>query len=466
MKRPFLMLLPGLLAAAAAAPALTGLQLERSYRAAVDQMIGAGLTVVRSEYQRGWLSSKAETDLLLVIPAGDEQGVGKELVLTLRNRIDHGPLVPDGAILMGRMETYFLANGDSIYPPQQRALVSTRLALLGRNTTTAVDLPARMIAEADDHPGVEFQGLAGELRFDETRDSLAGKLEMTGLTLVKDGQPVMRLRGVTANWKMRRGVGGLLFGDAALGLESGEIADPVQGTRVSLQGFAVESVSSVLDDNVEMRLRYNLAMASVGHRDYGPAEVRVHLGNLSAQVLGRIRESLAETKARNLDQQSRSLAALGILMTNAPLLLRNDPNFAIERLHLETPDGTLEGSLSVQAQGMVWPASDPGEVLSKLNAAASLRLPESVFRSLLEPGARQRTTVALEARRQAGKPVEETGEGQREQDIHRMVEQQLADIIGQGILLRNGQELTFSATLRDGRLEVNGRDFPLPLAPR
>jgi uncharacterized protein YdgA (DUF945 family) len=47
-----------------------------------------------------------------------------------------------------------------------------------------------------------------------------------------------------------------------------------------------------------------------------------------------------------------------------------------------------------------------------------------------------------------------------------MVEQQLADIIGQGILLRNGEELTLAVKLRRGRLAVNGRDFPLPEAIR
>lgn len=459
------MVLPGLLAAAASAPALIGLQLERGYRATVAQMAADGLRVTRSEYQRGWLSSKAETDLVLAMPAGDDQRAPRDLVLTLRNDIDHGPLLQEGAVLMGRVDTQLLANGETMFSPHHPAEFSTRVALLGDKTSVIVDLPARAVAGAGDHPGLEFEGLAGELHFGQTRGSLDGELAMTGLALVVDGQPVIRARGVTANWQMLRGVGGLLFGDARLGLEGIEIADPVQGTRVSLQGFVVESKTRIADEQVEMRLSYTLARASVDDSDYGPADVRLRLGNLSAQVLGRIREQLAQNKARELDRDQKPLAALGILMTNAPHLLQNDPVFAIERLHLETPDGAVEGSLSMQAQGMVWPASDPAEPLRRLTAMASLRLPEPVFRALLEPGARERQVAALEARRLAGEPVEETTQEQREEEIQQMVGQQLADIIGQGILRRNHQELTLSARLRGGRLEINGRGFPLPFAP-
>jgi len=466
MKKTSAWVLLCLLASAAAAPALIGLKLERDYQATVDQMIHKGLKLVRSEYRRGWLSSEAEMDLLLARPTGDGQDNSTDLVLTLRNRIEHGPLIADGSILMARMETQLLADAEPVFPPDRPAVVRTRMELLGRSTTMVINLPSREIAEADGHPGLEFEGLAGEVRFGETRDSLAGELELIGLAMVKDGQRVMRVGGVTANWQMRRGHAGLLFGDAALVLEDAELADPVQGTRVSLQGFAIASASSVLDDNVEMHLDYTLARASVDDRVYGPAELSIRLGNLSAQVLGRVREALAQTNTPNLDEEQKSLAVLDILMTNAPQMLRNDPNFAIERLHVETPDGAVEGSLAVQARGMVWPASDPAEALRKLNAEASLRLPEPVFRALLEPGARQRLVAALEARRLAGKPVEEPTGEQRQQEIQRMVEQQVADIVGQGILLRNGEELTLAVRLRRGRLELNGRDFPMPAAVR
>lgn len=463
MKRSFLIILPGLVAAAAAAPALLGVQLERNYRATVEQMVGDGLRVVRSQYQRGWLSSTAETDLLIAMPTGDNQGGRKDLVLTLRNHIDHGPLIPDGSVLMGRMETELLSDGEPMFSPGGPSQLRTRVALLGQQTTMVVDLPAQTIAEAEGRPGLVFEGLSGELRFGESNGYLAGALEMTGLALVKGAQPVMRVRGATASWQMRRGAGGLLFGNAHLGLDRAEIADPVQGTRVTLQGFAVESTSRVTDDRVDMRLSYTLAQASIDDRAYGPADVRVHLGNLSAEVLGRIREQLAEKKARGLGREQKSLAVLGILMTNAPQLLRSDPSFAIEHLRLDTPDGTIEGNLYAQARGMVWPTSDPTEPLRSLDIKASLRLPEPVFRVLLEPGAREQQAAVLDARRRAGEIIAESTPEQRAVEVQRMVDQQLTDIIRQGILRRDQQALTMSARLRDGRLEINGRRFPLPV---
>ncbi|HEX5803255.1 MAG TPA: DUF945 family protein, partial [Azospira sp.] len=149
-------------------------------------------------------------------------------------------------------------------------------------------------------------------------------------------------------------------------------------------------------------------------------------------------------------------------------LLKHDPEISIDRLSFRTPHGDAALSARVklnaaQAQDF----SNPLLLLAKLDAGVDLRVPEAFVgevavnampgmpaeveqdapaeaTDVAPPAAEELAAAALAARRDA-------------------LQQRIAGLVTQGLLVREGGVLRAQLAMRDGRMTVNGQPFN-PLA--
>ena len=106
----------------------------------------------------------------------------------------------------------------------------------------------------------------------------------------------------------------------------------------------------------------------------------MELSRLSAPVLVRLQQAMEEIKIRQCRMRSGH-SHDGNSNGCRIRAVENDPAIAIKPLRLITPDGTVEGEISLRAEDSAWRSCPNMRALAgKLVADLSLRMPEKLFR--------------------------------------------------------------------------------------
>jgi uncharacterized protein YdgA (DUF945 family) len=153
----------------------------------------------------------------------------------------------------------------------------------------------------------------------------------------------------------------------------------------------------------------------------------------------------------------RAQAAVLALLSNADALLAGDPAIALERLQVDTPEGRLDAQLELRAAGLrVAQMKDAAGALRRIEGKASLRVPEGLLLRFLEQRALQELAEGVEE----GAAV---AEGEIAAVAAEAARQQVASLVAQEVLVREGTQLAAAALWRNGLLTVNGKTVPLTL---
>lgn len=462
-----ILILAGLLLLAV--PAVVGMQTEQRYREMVGQLEMSGFRVTRHDYRRGWFDATAETDLELPVPDPGQQAASPNPVgFTLHSDITHGAFLFSGGEHGGELviDTEILSQGKPLFPADYPAIIQTRVGLDGEGRTL-IDLPAIELSATEGHPAISFQGAKGTLAFRADNSRLAMDVTMPHLQLDKGHQAGFELEGVSLNGDYVRGIEGLMLGATAMQAKRIEMSSAAGGPQLKMQNLDVRGESLAQAGLIKGNIHYALDSMLVDGNTYGPIEVDVQVGNLSPVALAQIQQAMDELAGQQLPPQQRGMAVMGVLLNNGPELLKSNPRFAIERLHVQTPDGVIEGVFQVQPVGLEWAEiSNMAAILNKLEAKAELQMPEPLFLALFEQQARQALVMQIQQQRMLGENVPEPDPEQMAARVAALAQQQLDGLLQQEILVRKGTDISTAASLRSGLLTVNGKSLPLPvLAP-
>ncbi|MFW6041402.1 MAG: DUF945 family protein [Guyparkeria sp.] len=425
MKRlvPFVVVV--LAAAFAAAPFVTGRVMENTL-SGVDRFPGTrdtlGLEV--TDYERGYLESRAESELLLHLP---EQ---EPLRLTLRHRIDQLPGI-DGryATVHTRWEPSDPMLRDElaqVFGDAAGFTLTTALYPNGASRSTG-RVPA---AERDgvDFPGADlvFETTAGgrfdyriegdRLAIDESADGVDDTRMVTeGLRLIASGQ--MAEDGIVWDSEGRFEIDRLAFADA--------------DEQSRLDDLAVRFESARHDDLWGFAVAYEVGEAEVDGESFSDAEMRFVVDRLDA---GAVRSLIQRVEAL------QELAAGGAtvdeavgeaLMAELPALLSRGPRVAIEPLRGTTAEGDTEIRLSAELPDGLAPG-EPNPMMWMAMVSA-----------LVIEGSFQMPIALLEKSAVAG--------GQRAE----VVEEQLAPLVAKGWMAVEDGVVTTTVDFREGNLQLN-----------
>ncbi len=460
--KKFLLLFLLIGAALLAAPGIIGFSVEGRYQVLIDRLEQAGFKVVDESYQRGWFGAMAETRFRTRLPQNQVAGeqTEDELEFSLKSQVIHGPLTPNGFGL-AEIESDIWAEGKSLFPADYPATIRTLVGLDGGGRTQ-LDLPSTELVPAGEGPRVQFGGLSGEVSFDADFEQMAIKARMPGLSIAEGNQTLIRLAEASLDSRSWRGSAGLVLGDGSFTLKTLEFSHPQTINDLSLGQVEVEVESSEQGEQVGGTVTYRLKTAKMGDQTYGPAVLRLEITNLAAPVLVRMRQALDEIEQKNLPEAQRNMAVMAVMMASGPELLKTNPGLALKQFRLVTPDGIVDGDFSLRAVELrLEEIGDSRALLDKLAADLSFRLPERLFRLLLEQQTLLRIAQQFEQGVKEGDEVEMPAPEQLQQMVRTAAAEQLNQLLLQGVVERDGADIVSVASLSNGLLTVNGKTVPL-----
>lgn len=467
MKKLLVVVLVVLAAVFLLAPRLVGGKAQERYEQMVEQLRAGGAQVTGVSYDRGWFGAQANTELVIPLPpaAREIPQLPEELHFSLASTLQHGPLTAMGGLGLAEIKTQILLDGKQLFPADYPAKLHTRVALNG-SSRTAIDLPAIKIPAAGDQPEIDFRGLSGILNISAGFDQVDSRIESPGASLAGDPFEQLDIGEFTLDTQTARGAAGLMLGDIKMAVSHLRMAAGGLPGAVNIDQLYAEGSSSAEGELVSGTVRYRIGSLKVGQQEYKEGEIQLSAGNLAAPVLAQIQKGLDEIQMQRIDPQMQGAAIMSTLITQLPLLLQHDPVLAIDSLRIDTPEGRVEGRFKVQSRDLRWDDLQGSMAfLQKLEADAQLKLPETLFRQLSRLSTERDINREIQLRRDLGEEVAVPPDAELNRMIDNVIEQQIAALLGQKLIVRDGGRLVSTANFQQGRLTVNGERMELPFLP-
>jgi uncharacterized protein YdgA (DUF945 family) len=440
------------------APGVIGFKVQGQYQDMITEMQLNGLEVVSDNYRRGWFGSRAETKFKVPMPS---EVKGSDFEFAMVNEIVHGPLSPDGGMVLAAMDTSFEIDDQALFPGEENTVLRTYVGLDGSGKTL-ITIPALKLAGKPGRPEIQFSGADGSMLFDTGLSQFKMDLKMPGFWVSGEKGESLKFTELELSSSSKAGLFSLFLGSGEFKIKQIAFNNPKNGVVVQIDAVSVSGETSESDGKLALAANYALDAVKVNETVYGPAQFEIEFGNISAQVAAKLQKEMREMRGLKLTKEQESMAMLNLLLGAAPDLLHANPNMKVKRLFVKTPDGDIDGNLAVAANGLQW--SEIGNlqaVLKKIDADAAISVPEKLFRIVMELQAKASLVKQIEQRKKLGHEIATPSEEEMDQLGKEMAGQQLEILLQQELVKREGSNISTQAKLGDGLLSVNGKTVPL-----
>jgi uncharacterized protein YdgA (DUF945 family) len=437
-----------------------GYEIESRYRGLLAEFESAGYRLQEHNYERGFYASKARSTLN--IPYSNMDGQPASLQFEIVSDIAHGPLTPELGWFgdLARFQTTFYHENKPVFPEQLNASIETRLMFSGDGRTTlAMPAFAEPLLLEDGVTRVSFHGLSGTIDFNVVKGTLGTDLHSEGLIVQEADKGNLAIGRISMVSEGARGIEDLMMGRGSFKIERISFAQPASAVDFDLENIEIAADSSESGETIGLTALYAVEKLRFGEMKFDNARLELELSSLNARALSQMQQSMQEMQ-QNLpaDPQQQGLLIMAEMMKVLPTLLKDDPGFAIKTLQITTPEGMVKADFSMQSKGMtIVDLNDPVKLISKLNGAASVVVPELMVREMLTQSTRQELMAGL-----ARNDSTQLSEEQINELVNMQVDIQISGFLEQNLIQRDGSNLRASASIRDSQVKVNGKPFAMP----
>ncbi|GAB4508073.1 MAG: YdgA family protein [Sulfuricaulis sp.] len=448
---------------ALALPYWFGLETEKTYTAMLDQLSrSSGLQFTGKNYERGWLSSTAET--VIRHPEASFE-------IVARHRISHGPL-PLDRIMEGKWRLAQAHIASQIHvgaagkenafalPPLTAA---TTFHFNGAGTVHAVMPPIKKTGAQGQI--IDWRGMDADVTFDREWKKIRFDARLPALALATPGkQGEFTASRVSLHSDMHEGTAGYFFGDGALTIGQLEFGGAAE--RVSLQGLEVSTSARPAGENVNLVIRYQLGEMRAGDDRFGPGQLVMELRHLDAAALVKFKNEMDGIYRGNLPAPQAAMMIAGKAMGLIGTLSRKAPELEITRLSFKTREGEISGRAKFVLDGRKTDLTqNPMKLLTSLVGDMEISIPAMVVKQLLSPQIRH----DIEAYRLNGALSEADMAKLDPEKMALIVDQIFPQYLSRNEFTRNLVEenglYKLTLTLRQGQMLVNGKPWHLPTRP-
>ncbi|MBI3778072.1 MAG: YdgA family protein [Gammaproteobacteria bacterium] len=448
--------------AALALPYWFGMETEKTYAAMLEQLSsGSGLQFTGKNYQRGWLSSTAETVIRHPqIP----------IEFTAQHRISHGPLPLDRMLqgdwrltpVQARIASLItLATAGQQKPLNLPTLsTETTFRLNGGGTVHAEISPIKTTGAKGET--IDWRGMNADMTFDRAWRKIRFDALMPSLTVTTAGQQGdMTLSKLSLHSDTQEGIAGYSFGDASLNV--GQLEFSNAAVRAGFKGFALSSTARPTGDNVNLVIRYTLDEVQVAEEHLGPGQLVIEARNLDAAALVKFKNEIDALTRGNLPPAQASMIVAGKAMELIAVLSKKAPEVEITRLSFKTREGEISGKGKFVLDGRKRDiAQNPMQMLTAFAGDLELAIPGAVLKRLLTPQIRQDIAAYRQSGALTADDVAHLSPEAMAEIVDRVFPQYLARNDFTRLLVEESGVYKLKLTIRQGQLLINGKPWHVP----
>jgi uncharacterized protein YdgA (DUF945 family) len=439
-------------------PGLIGFKVQSGHQQIIAGMQQNGFTVVSDNYRRGWFGAQSKTEFELAMPSGVK---GKSFAFTMIGDIVHGPLSPDGGLVLASIETSFQVDGKALFPEDENAVLISNIGLNGEGKTV-ISIPALKFAGKPGRPEIQFSGVDGVVLFDVGLTHATADIKMPGLWVGGEKGESLQFTDVTLNSDSKAGLLGMFLGSGRFNIKQIDFKNPENNVAINIDAISVSGDSSEEGGNLIFDANYAVNAVTVNGTVYGPAQLELGIENIPAEVAAKLQKELQRVRSLKLTQEQEGMAVMSMMVGAAPDLLKANPKMTINRLFVKTPDGDIDGKFSIASNGLQWnEITNIQTVLQKLEADAAISLPEKLLKAVMGMQAKVALMRQIEQRKKMGHEITVPSKEELDKLSEEMVEKQLTFLLQQEMAKRDGTVISSNAMLSGGLLSVNGKTIPL-----
>ncbi len=461
----------------------TSVKVEELYHSLIKEHSRWGMiNLITQNYQRGLLSSTAETVLEIIVPKPpDEDGKapGVETVqLVFEHTIYSGPLLIGtgqgvAAPALAFIDTRLVIPSDesasfekllSEIPELKNSYAHTTLGFDGK-MEILMEVPS---FEKEDRDGtLAWGGLTATTEYSPKPGTLIGSFALGKVDArFEDGS--INWQGVQGDFDLVEvlpmlfvGPSQMLFGGMTM-----EIENRVSGNKrvVTSSELKVVAASSYDGRLVHASETITCDGVIVDGETYGPLKFVLELKNLNAQALSDFQQkSMSVYRTVDPYNPEAMLAELMPLYTDLGLqLMADSPEFNINRFYVSTPMGEAQGTLKVKYDNpqQEAPSDFAGlfQYLPYFDVSTDLTFDQSLVEGILKNNVKQQIQAAITNGIQP-----EMSELEIDALVNQQVKSRLGMFAEQGFIVRDEGKIKTEIIFTGGELSVNGILMPLGL---
>ncbi|MCU7842446.1 MAG: YdgA family protein [Candidatus Thiodiazotropha sp. (ex Monitilora ramsayi)] len=433
------------------------------------------LKIVERDYQRGIFSSKETVTLSLFdLSAMEKLNTSTDttdenrLLMTFHSRIQHGPFPGFSTLAAATSKTELVLDveareevvkvmGDQLPYTQQTEI---RFDGSGTATFSSPKFESIMPDQSGEISRISWEGIEGKMDFSpglsaftmhmkapklEISDEQGGQMRFTDVVIEGDQQQIFPDLPYMYSGTSRFSIGEVSMAGIDEAMEPVSINNLVYDIDLPLQG-----------DHLDVLARMGIDKLSVGDESFGPIHMDFSFKHLHARALAEINQKLmgiySDPNLLNGGTEEIMEGFQSALMTHAETLLTQDPEFSLDRVSFANSDGEAKLAARVKLSGATLEMlANPLMLLSKVEASGDLSLSETMVVKLLQnppfPTNPDQAAASTEEIKQKG----EMAVGQ--------FQQQVAMLMEQGYLEREGEIIKTTMAFKEGQLTVNGKPF-------
>ncbi len=459
----------------AGATYVVGGQVEDRYLSLLEQYKQYGpITLSNQGYQRGFLSSTAQTILKMEMPkvaaGGQDSGV-ETLQLVFENSFYHGPLPFNSGFLspaLAKGETRLVSVSPSdedfekllIAIPELADSVASFSVAFDGTMNSQVRIPA--FEHQLDDAQIDWAGFQAVAEFGPGNKTLVGSFEMPQMNLHMAAGEIS-WSGLNGQFDLTETLPLLYVGTSAMVFGAMDInltdAKSGQQKNVQMKGFEVTA-----DSNFDGKLAgYNQTMTFAGitvdGETFGPGVCEVEVSNIDGEMLssfqGQVQDLYRNGTSSSPDEVFAQILPLYTQMFEK--LIEGTPEVNIKKLSFSTPMGDVDGKMLVKFAGHPGLVMDnPAGLLEYLEANADLTVDEDLVSDVMSASLIAKLKVA----RKQGQ-IPQYSDEELAELAERQLGSQIEGLLAQNFIVREGENLKSSARFNRGEFVLNGNPLPI-----
>lgn len=445
------LLIPGVLLAP---PYWFGLKAEEAFNERVQLIANKnGLQVARSNFERGWFSSSAETTLR--VP-------GAPIDISAQHTIYHGPFLVgrwlEGDFDVSPQQAQIETRGEFKLTPKQESMPG---GVLGFSSDTVVGLDGAghtriespSVSRTTGSGKLEWRGLQGDIHFDAGAQHVKSELRAPGLVFATGEVSDIRLHS-----NLHEGIAGHYLGETTF--EVGTIA---VAPMALVRGLRLKAKSSAQGDTLTISAAYEAPEIKILENQYGPARLALEVRKLDAAVLAKFQEEIRALQRSNRPAEQLGLMQMGKMLQLLGELSKKAPELEITELSFRMGADDVRGQAKFVLDGSKSNiAENPLLMLTALAGDLDVSLPPALLKPMLLP----LLQADLESYRKRGLLKKEETAHLTPQQISAIMDRALPMYLSRNEFTRrlvaDGNRYRLSASLRRGQVTVNGEPVSLP----